>query len=442
MANYNYIISQVNSNACALTGCTMTGGLIGTTGVFSSTLQAAGVTNTGNATIAGTLGVTGNATFGGTLGVTGALTGTTGVFSGALQAAGVTNTGNSTVAGTLGVTGNATFGGTLGVTGALTGSIVGASTEVYSPAIYVGSSPGTFYLSPNGGQPLLNFATNDYIIEGSNQISVVANGTTSSVFSNGGLQTLALIATSGTFSSGISATTGSFSGNVSAVNGTFTSNLTANNAVYVGTGGGYYLYANSGNSLIELASNDYIYHNVAGASLNFVVGGTTDYITSAGLYANTLNSSGATNVTGNLSVGGGSTFSGNISVPSVSGTGVASTTQAAIGTATNLILSPASLGGSNVSGANPGYIKYPGGLIIQFGNGSTGSSFYNTFSFATAFPTAVISVVANASVYGSNGYTCQASTLSTSTFNVGCQQVVSPAGSGLAAPFSWIAIGY
>lgn len=82
----------------------------------SGVLTAAGVTNTGNGSISGTLGVTGNATVGGTLGVTGAT-----------SLSSVSTSGAATVGTTLGVSGNATVTGTLGVTGATSLSSVSTS---------------------------------------------------------------------------------------------------------------------------------------------------------------------------------------------------------------------------------------------------------------------------------------------------------------------------
>jgi hypothetical protein len=106
MGNYNYIVSQVNSNAVGTVSPAFTGsvGISGTLAVSSNT------------TVGGTFGVTGATTLGALLTITaGGLAVTGGTTTDTLAV-----TGNATVGGTLGVTGNAIFSGALGTTGAAT----------------------------------------------------------------------------------------------------------------------------------------------------------------------------------------------------------------------------------------------------------------------------------------------------------------------------------
>ena len=111
------------------------------------------VDDTGNEIVAGTLGVTGAATFSG--GLTGTLTGGAsldlpragGTMTGTLTVPGITNTGNETVAGTLGVTGQLSTTGILTVNGAANNVVVGGSATGAAPGLMVSGSDTNINLS-------------------------------------------------------------------------------------------------------------------------------------------------------------------------------------------------------------------------------------------------------------------------------------------------------
>jgi len=150
--------------------------------VTADDITSTSITNSGNATIGGTLWVTwattlgdnlsvaGNETVGGTLDVTGAST-----FTGAMTAGNITSTGtsnlndlnvagNETVAGTLGVTGNTTLNSALTVAGATTlssNATVGGNLSVSGNSTVTGTSTTT-------GNAIFN---NDVTVSGNGTIA-------------------------------------------------------------------------------------------------------------------------------------------------------------------------------------------------------------------------------------------------------------------------------
>lgn len=86
-----------------------------------------------------------------------------------------------------------------------------------------------------------------------------------------------------------------------------------------------------------------------------------------------------------------------------SGLGIATGNQVATGTATNVLVTPASLASGFIGlqsiGAS-GYQKLPGGLIIQWGVIASGGLADSSISFPIAFPNACRAVVANSNAVG------------------------------------------
>lgn len=92
-----------------------------------------------------------------------------------------------------------------------------------------------------------------------------------------------------------------------------------------------------------------------------------------------------------------------------------------------------------VNKANPGYVKHPSGMIIQFGNNTTGASGFKTVTYPVVLTTTALFV--NVSPLGSENYIGRPATSTTSNFGA---QLFDLAGD--AAPsgvtFFWLSIGY
>jgi len=89
---------------------------------------------------------------------------------------------------------------------------------------------------------------------------------------------------------------------------------------------------------------------------------------------------------------------------------------------------------------SPGYIKLPGGLILQWGTGVTSAGGAGTVTYPIPFPTGTLSVFASA--IDSNGgagltYTVQVTPGTLATLSVFGRY----SGNGSAINYSWLAIG-
>lgn len=101
-----------------------------------------------------------------------------------------------------------------------------------------------------------------------------------------------------------------------------------------------------------------------------------------------------------------------------------------------LFLGMSSFTGSNVLQAPTGYLRLPGGLVIQWG-GYSGGGFGPTMTFPLAFPTQCFAVVACSS-NGGNSTAESVSVTSLTRFSFLARQVQS---TGVSSAFYWIAIG-
>lgn len=113
------------------------------------------------------------------------------------------------------------------------------------------------------------------------------------------------------------------------------------------------------------------------------------------------------------------------------------------GIISNKAVTPFSLGVSSKSLATNGYLRIPGGLIIQWGNSSTSAGGSATVLFPITFPNAVTIVlatdIANAATSGAANIVSSgvSPTLSQSTF-----YAITDTGATVSTPFNWMALGY
>jgi hypothetical protein len=95
---------------------------------------------------------------------------------------------------------------------------------------------------------------------------------------------------------------------------------------------------------------------------------------------------------------------------------------------------------ANVSKANPGYVKLPSGLLIQFGNSTTQSGGTRSITYPVAHATTVLALIP-AVLSPTENYQIRSTDSSVSSFSV--QMYTLP---GAAAPagvaFFWFSVGY
>lgn len=127
----------------------------------------------------------------------------------------------------------------------------------------------------------------------------------------------------------------------------------------------------------------------------------------------------------------------------VGGNSFASSAEAQAFAVTNKAISPSTLGaalqGSNQTLAAIGYQKLPGGLILQWGSGTTNGSGDLAITFPLAFPTACRSAVASVNATG-GGLACQVNSLSTTAMSVHTISTGSGSAAGAQLVY-WFATG-
>lgn len=124
------------------------------------------------------------------------------------------------------------------------------------------------------------------------------------------------------------------------------------------------------------------------------------------------------------------TFALTSQVPSL-----ASAAETLTGTDTAKAITPGGFAG-NKSLAASGYYKFPGGLIVQWGSGTTTSGSFQTVTYPVSFAT---TSRVTTSVDG-NRRIIYTQSIGTSTFQV--RAFDEGAGTDVAAGFQWHAIGY
>lgn len=95
--------------------------------------------------------------------------------------------------------------------------------------------------------------------------------------------------------------------------------------------------------------------------------------------------------------------------------------------------------------ATPGYIKLPGGLILQWGFTNTLDAGSVTVTLPVPFPTAILGAVASLQADNAAGATstCSVTFKSTSTISIGSTDARTTGnGAWVARPVGWFAIGY
>jgi hypothetical protein len=106
----------------------------------------------------------------------------------------------------------------------------------------------------------------------------------------------------------------------------------------------------------------------------------------------------------------------------------------------------AELGGHALSFGQNGYCKFPNGLIVQWGNNSTGAGGNVNFAFPLAFPTAcraVIAMEASADGWGPGSCRVFGCNLKTTAGMIISSAVVTAGGVTFGgANFDWIAVGH
>lgn len=109
------------------------------------------------------------------------------------------------------------------------------------------------------------------------------------------------------------------------------------------------------------------------------------------------------------------------------------------GTDTTRVVTPAGLASFTKSLASNGYIKLPGGLILQWGSGVTSSGGTLAVTFPLAFPTACLQVFTTDQGIISTLHIVGSDTGTTTGFNA---YSVNAADAAAASNFKWLAIGY
>lgn len=93
----------------------------------------------------------------------------------------------------------------------------------------------------------------------------------------------------------------------------------------------------------------------------------------------------------------------------------------------------------NQSKTTNGYVKLPGGLILQWGTGNTGGSSAISVTFPVAFPNACLNGHATVNLSGNPNAFMSVSTPTASAMTV---QSSTTTGGQMNIPFFWFAIGH